>query len=138
MQSERFYDVFERIFAILNDNGAWYLTLDQSNESTESRQIFHEGRSLFYGHQVYYIESMRDMEDDFGVLPYPKYDETQEHYYSRLCFYDASVIPVSAADAEMSSIILEALTCDSFNNLIPIYKESILNQNMPVIPTPPK
>ena len=77
MQSERFYDVFERIFAILNDNGAWYLTLDQSNESSESRQIFHEGRSLFYGHQVYYIESMRDMEDDFSVLPYPKYDETQ-------------------------------------------------------------
>ena len=29
------------------------------------------------------IGNSRDMEDDFAVLPMPKYDETQKNYYSR-------------------------------------------------------
>ena len=78
------------------------------------------------GSQTFYIESMRDMEYDFGILPFPKYTEEQDEYYSRLCFYDAAVIPVTVPDLECSSIILEALSCDSYNNVVPAYKEEVL------------
>jgi len=123
---EHIYDVYEKTLQILNDNNAWYKTTDWSNEQNENCEMFRAGQGLFLGHQIYFVASMRDMENDFGLLPYPKYNEEQDNYYSRLCFYDTTVIPVTAADPECSSIILEAFTCDAFNNLIPVYKEQLL------------
>ena len=36
------------------------------------------------------------------------------------------VIPVTVPDPEMSSIILEALSCESFNRVVPAYKDVAL------------
>lgn len=124
--NERFINAFDRIFALVIDNNAWYKTTDDSNEGTTYHNMFRAGQGLFLSTLFYYIESMREMEAEFGVIPYPKYDEAQEQYYSRVSFYDTAVIPTSAADVECSSIILEALTCESFNRVIPAYKEIAL------------
>jgi len=48
-------------------------------------QIFKDGNSLFQGGMIGTILDYRyNMEDDFGVVPYPKYDETQEDYWASL------------------------------------------------------
>ena len=123
---EHFLEVFEKIFQICNDNNAWYNTSDNSNEAAEYHTMFRNGQGLFLVTMFYYIESLRDMDYDFGILPFPKFDEQQDAYYSRISFFDTSVIPVTVPDSEMSSIILEALSCDSFNNVIPAYKDVAL------------
>ncbi|MBR4205084.1 MAG: hypothetical protein IKQ92_06380 [Clostridia bacterium] len=123
---ERFTTVFEKIFAICNDNNAWYKTSDSSNEATEYHNMFRNGQGFFLVTMFYYIESLRDMDYDFGILPFPKFDEQQENYESRISFFDTSVIPVTVPDSEMSSIVLEALTCWSFNKVIPAYKDVAL------------
>ncbi|MCR4904801.1 MAG: hypothetical protein K6A33_01885 [Clostridiales bacterium] len=123
---EHFLAVFEKIFEVCNDNNAWYNTSDSSNEATEYHKMFRNNQGLFLVTMFYYIESLRDMDYDFGILPFPKYDEQQTAYYSRISFFDTSVIPVTVPDSEMSSIILEALSCDSFNNVIPAYKDVAL------------
>ena len=123
---EHFLNVFEKIFAVLYDNKAWYPNTETANDQPLNTVMFQNGQGLFMGSQVFYVESMRDMEYDFGILPFPKYDEKQAEYYTRLCFYDTAVIPVTVPDVECSSIILEALACDSFNTVVPSYKENIL------------
>ena len=123
---EHFINVFARIFEICNDNNAWYLTSDTSNESVTYHNMFRNGQGLFMSTIFYYIETMRDMDHEFGVIPYPKYDEAQEEYYSRISFFDTAVIPTSVDDVERASIILEALTCDSHNSVIPAYKDVAL------------
>ncbi|MBQ4353641.1 MAG: hypothetical protein IJC71_01975, partial [Clostridia bacterium] len=123
---EHFYNVFEKIFQVLYDNNAWYHNTDDANAQPANTAMFQNGQGLFMGSQVYFVESMRDMEHDFGILPFPKYDEAQQNHFTRLCFYDTSVIPVTVPDIECSSIILEALACDSFNTVVPAYKEKIL------------
>ena len=67
------------------------------------------------------------MEDDYGIIPYPKYDETQEEYrttshnaVSMMCF------PVTVKDPEMSAIITEALCAESYRNVIPQYYDIAL------------
>ena len=123
---EHFTNVFEKIFNVLHDNNAWYINPETANDQPNNTVMFRNGQGLFMGSQTFYIESMRDMEYDFGILPFPKYTEAQDEYYSRLCFYDAAVIPVTVPDLECSSIILEALSCDSYNNVVPAYKEEVL------------
>jgi len=48
------------------------MTLDTHNETVS------ENHALFMTTQIGVIEDLRNMEADFGVLPYPKYDEAQQ------------------------------------------------------------
>ena len=123
---EHFLSVFEKTFAVLNDNNAWYLTNDTTNEAVDYHNMFRNNQGLFLATIFYYIESLRDMDYDFGIVPFPKYDESQADYYSRISFYDASVIPVTVPSPEMSAIVLEALNCESFNSVVPAYKDIAL------------
>ena len=49
---------------------------------TEIIDIFKEGRALYRITTLSDVATMRDMEDDFGILPLPKLDEEQDSYYS--------------------------------------------------------
>ena len=67
------------------------------------------------------------MNSDFGVVPYPKYDEAQEDYHvSILRTFTVASIPLSASDYETGCLILEAFASDGYNNIIPAYYEVAL------------
>ena len=73
---------------------------------------------------------MREMKDDFGILPNPKFNEEQEEYISLV--HDASMttcIPVSTdidrANEEVSAVI-EALASESYRNVIVAFYETAL------------
>jgi hypothetical protein len=70
------------------------------------------------------------MEDDFGILPLPKYNETQERYYSDVNSYTGAMlgVPKSATDPERTSIILEALAAESRYTLFPVYYDLTLQR----------
>ena len=123
---EHFIDVFNKIYAVCNDNNAWYLTNDGSSDGPVYHQMFRDNQGLFLSTLFYYIESLRDMDHDFGIIPYPKYDENQAEYLNRITFFDASVVPVTVPDVDCSTMILEALCCESFNNVVPAYKDIAL------------
>ncbi|MBQ7983637.1 MAG: hypothetical protein IJ302_08705 [Clostridia bacterium] len=70
---------------------------------------------------------IRGMEDDFGILPLPKWDEAQENYYS----YSSGsapvlAVPTTAADTEFIGIITEALNAESYKQVVPVYYETAL------------
>lgn len=66
----------------------------------------------------------RAMDTDFGVLPFPKFDESQDAYYTfaRADIYVAC-IPMSVADTDLSSITLECLAASSRVYLTPAFYE---------------
>lgn len=75
---------------------------------------------------------MREMEDDYGVLPSPKYDETQSRYY-----HDASLgnspttgVPISASDPDTVAFLLEAMSYYSYYNVLPIFYDNYLNTKL--------
>ena len=59
----------------------------------------------------YTFEELRDMKDDFYLIPCPKFDEAQESYYNRVSTVYATcvAIPKNVRDPEMSAIITDAL-----------------------------
>ena len=89
---------------------------------------FKEGKFFMIGCTLNTVEVLRDMEVDFGILPYPKYDENQENYRtSVLRTYTVAAIPNSASNKENPEIILEALCCAGYNGITPLYYEKALN-----------
>jgi hypothetical protein len=91
-----------------------------------ARTMFGENHGLFVIDCVAIIESFRNMEADFGILPGPKYDEAQEKYYSRVIDGWLNCAPVHAANPERTSIIMEALAVESKNITVPAYIEIAL------------
>lgn len=64
---------------------------------------------------------LRDMEDDYGLVPFPKYDESQEEFYCRVIDGWLHIVPMSNSDLERTSAVLEALACESANIVFPAY-----------------
>ena len=65
---------------------------------------------------------MRDKSFEFGIVPFPKYDESQESYYS-VPFYATPgfAIPVTAQDAERSAIVGDALAYLGNEMVLPVF-----------------
>ena len=71
-----------------------------------------------------------DIDDAWGILPQPKYDEAQENYLSAYqAEYSASIgIPATASgdDLEKIGILLESLSAVSHETTYPAFIEDIL------------
>lgn len=90
-------------------------------ESTSANQ-FVDGRVLLYIDLLNTAtqNAFRDMEDDFGLLPFPKYDEMQENYYSHASAHSSLLgIPVTNPDPDRTALILEALVIEGYNTIRP-------------------
>ena len=83
---------------------------------------FMNGQGLFLTESIGTAHIMREMRDDFGILPYPKYDEAQESYqtYIRDGNTTGLSIPMTA-DAEKSGMILNALNALGMSDVRPEY-----------------
>lgn len=91
--------------------------------------LFENGQALFHVQGMpHTIEQLREMEDDFGILPLPKRDEAQSRYYSSA--YGATVcgLPrtLSAQRFENIGILLEEITRLTYTDIVPQYKEVLL------------
>lgn len=60
---------------------------------------------------------------NWGILPYPKYDETMEEYQSYLQRYIYAMIPVTLTDTDATGAVLEALSSEIYHSVIPEYVE---------------
>ena len=70
-------------------------------------------------------KELRAMEVDFGIVPYPKYDEAQKDYIS-LNNAGLMCIPQDVKDPEMVGIVVELLGAESRRYTIPAYYDVLL------------
>ena len=95
----------------------------------DSVKAFTEGRLLIAGWALTDINSIRDCQFDFGILPYPKYDENQSEYYSLIStgLTPGVSIPVTNNEPEKAGLILEAMAYYSVDTLTHAYYDTALN-----------
>lgn len=88
---------------------------------------FMNGQGLFLTESIGEAHIMREMRDDFGILPYPKYDEAQESYQTYICDGNTTgfSIPITT-DAEKSGMILNALNALGMSDVSPEYYDRAL------------
>jgi len=118
---EMFFTVIEKIFNICYDSGVWMRENTSGNLPEACINSFIGGRSLFMDCTFFYVNKLRAMDSDFGIIPYPKWNEEQEEYCARTEHGEFPCIPVTNKDLEMTGVILEALSSESAKTVIPAY-----------------
>lgn len=126
---EAFINTFEKAVEILGQSNVFAnFRLPQFKIGEGDLSTFTEGRALFFSDVLFWLSGMRNMEDDFAILPRPKYDESQETYYSSVHESAAIMgIPVTS-DPEKCGYLLETLACESYKIVIPAYYDVVLSQ----------
>ena len=116
---EKVTGIYEKIYRVMVEDNAYYVT-DVSLYDTMF-DVFHEGRALFSVLTLKLItERITDMEDAYGILPIPKYDELQEEYLS---FVNGStglvMIAKTESDPEFVGAIMEAMAAYNYEHVTP-------------------
>ncbi len=126
LNSERAVSILEKVCALYNSTHGAY-AFSEGGDLTTYNNMFSENRALFYAIFFDNITALRDMEADFGILPYPKFDETQTEYSSTSRDnFDLFVVPIDVKDTEFTGIITEALCAESYRSVIPDYYDVVL------------
>ena len=126
--AERLSGVVEKAAPILSNQDITFLTGRDGTGADDIRFMFEEGRGLFFGEVMQCIIRMRASENDFGLIPWPKYDETQEDYYTWIHTTAGRglVIPSSQDDLEMAGVIVEAMAAKSMYTVTKAYYDVAL------------
>jgi len=123
LNTEQTVDIFDRFFAFTADSCAYIYT----EKDPIPAQVFKEGRSMFVDIQIRSTMGMRDMTDDFGIVPWPKMDESIDKYYANVDAGSSLIlIPITATDHEMMSIVIEQLAYLGWRDVVPTYYDVVL------------
>ena len=94
--------------------------------------MFVWGQSLFSLGGVYYAPEMRAMEQMFGLLPYPKYDENQTEWFNPI--HTAAIplitVPITNGDFENMGLFIDAFTYQGHINIRPQFYDVMLQRKV--------
>lgn len=124
LNTDRSIDILDKMLALFADGaGAWQNAVEWGKDMT----AFAEGRAMFANSRLYLLNNFRDMTDDFGIIPHPKYDVSQENYSQSVdAVCTLAYIPMTNEDLRATSIILEAMAAESWRSVMPTYYEVVL------------
>ncbi len=129
---ERFYDLYERMHDLLDAPEMLYTDRPEYTKmrDTYDRGAFMEDRALFFIEGLCVASNkLRDMETDYGIIPIPKNDASQEgyHVYSHAGHNSTVSIPVTSVEnTDMLGRILEDMAYFSSETVRPAYYEMML------------
>ena len=131
--SDRFYSVLDKITNLLSESdghSVLHFPAGSTDDTPYSYMgLFENGRALFLTAELSKTSRQRDKSYSYGIVPFPKYDEAQDSYYSA-SFYATPgyAIPVTTSDPERSAILGDALTYLSYERVWPVYRNTTLEQ----------
>ncbi len=121
--------ILEKFIEFKQSDDVW-MTMLGSNVTLDENpvdKIFREGRSLFYHSMLNRAQDFRGMETDFGIVPYPKWNEDQEGYYTHSQDgYSVAVVPIDVDNPEMSGAVVDLMSALSSEMVIPAYYDMAL------------
>ncbi|MGM9625090.1 MAG: hypothetical protein ACI3XM_05210 [Eubacteriales bacterium] len=123
--------VAEKVFALFHENPSAYVYKEVSIENLYQKipGKFAENEYLFMFGLLYFSDFLRDMTSDYGIIPYPKYDEDQESY--KALVHDPAQIlcvPVTASDTDELAAVLEEMAFCGYQYMTPEYYNVALKQ----------
>ena len=127
---EKISVAYDKIFSLIYENyGSYNMETTSHNGSADYNGIFANGDALFNIRELLGAETaaFRNMQDDYGILPTPKFDEKQKEYYTYPHDqYSVFMIPITVKDPVMSGAVLEAMAYESYKSLHPVYYDIVL------------
>lgn len=128
LRNERVLKSFDTYisFVLDQEHALMYQRQDWSGDKTNA--MFENNQGLFYIQIMELVVRLRAMEVDFGVIPYPKLETTQQNYYSTVSSWHSGFmcVPVGQEDISRTGAVLEAMAAESMYTLKPAYYDIAL------------
>ena len=130
--TERFSAVYEKLaLGFLSDkdlrfdhNTKGFNKLEGDGVTTK----FLNGGALFFAEPIGSVKRLRNADFALGILPLPKYNEEQENYISYILNSPAAlVVPSTNVDTEMTGVVIENLSAESYRTVRPVYFDKTLD-----------
>ena len=133
-QSSKLFDVCEKTMTLFFGCGNATYNVKHyglDDEQNDIREMFANGYAAMSTVRILELEagSIRSMEQEFGVVPMPKFDEAQKEY--RTLLHDQFTVmcvptTVKGKDLDMVSAVMESLASASYKTVRPAYYETTL------------
>ncbi|MBO5648766.1 MAG: extracellular solute-binding protein [Clostridia bacterium] len=131
--SDRVVDICKKLDDFLFTTNAAYTWEWQSdydvNNGYEPPVSFKDGRALFFMVPMNTASDYRGTNVNFGILPFPKYDEAQEDYLS-LNWSGLMAVPSNTETQDMTGAVLELLSAEGRATVLPVYYDMILESKI--------
>ena len=126
--TQKMADIVDKLYAFLWENpGVYANPISDPGPVNLYRYIFEEDRAMFLPELLGNAQALRSMDTDFGIIPYPKWDDNQEHYLTTsVAYFSMFCVPITVQNLEMTGILTEALCAESYKKVIPAFYEIAL------------
>lgn len=116
--------VMEKIYQLAYESDGVYLN---KNDPSENNANFSAGKAVYLTGFLYSSEFLRDMKDDYGILPSPKLTEEQSRYYELVHdIVELQFVPNTIQKLDAVSAVLELLAFEGHRTVMPAYYEIAL------------
>lgn len=125
----KLYTSMEKLNKMIYDTTGCFNFGSGDSELETLAESFADNTILFMNNKLVSIESttLRNMQSDYGILPFPKYDEKQEGYYSFAHdSYASFAIPRTNREYNAAGAVLEALASYTYRETEPAYLDTAL------------
>ena len=116
-------DIYTKLF-----NEDYSVDTFKLNLYDKDGQIFGEGRNLFLFTATHLISQLREMDTEFGMIPYPKYSKDQTEYLPSTAgiFLPILCVPKTVQNLEEIGLFMEAFTYEGSKTVVPAFYDVIL------------
>ncbi len=124
--SEHLVDVYNKCYELFNNTIGARSEMDHSIGMTR----FAEYKSLTCNGLIGgAITHLAEYDNEYGIIPFPKYDETQKDYKTMVDgSHEAMAVGKQAADLDFIGTMTEALCAESYKQVVPAYYDVCLKQ----------
>jgi len=125
--SERSINAAEGVYRLVFETEGVFFTGPKYEDDVKNRTKFSEGTSMFLPGFFYTAEALREMKDDYGIVPFPLADENQENYSSiihdilRIMF-----VPYNCQKYDAVCAVLEEMAFQGCQNVLPQYYDVLM------------
>ena len=129
LNNERTISAIDKILNLTRNNPAAFCCQDFNGKVSydywyTSSNVFMDGRLLFADGFPHSLKDFAASEVDYGVLPFPKYDENQKDYIGVVnALGSLFAVPVTVQNTDFAAFMLEALSAASKYEVLPYYYE---------------
>lgn len=135
LDTERLSDAVDKLLLLIHESGGTYICKENEQNTAQPaiREMFAKGRAATTTLRLLAVEldEIRNMDQEYGIVPMPKYDELQKNYQTQMHDqFTVFAIPTSAAASklEMIGAVMEVMASENLRMVKPAYYEIALKR----------